>query len=74
MKEYHYCRPKSYYKGSIYFIREVDQNGQISYKPVKFIGYRPHPGELIIRNNSKTIVIHRRWLFTKIETGFRARF
>jgi len=35
------------------------------YKKVEFLDYRPHPGELLIKEDGITKVIHRRTLYSR---------
>ena len=38
---------------------------KVEYKHVEFVGYRPHPGELVIREDGDVRVIYRRQLYAR---------
>ncbi|MGB2963529.1 MAG: hypothetical protein WBB69_06040 [Anaerolineales bacterium] len=65
MKNNGYCIPETCHEGRDYFIRDksVLQDGK--YLKVEFLGYRPHPGEVVIKVQSKVRVIHRRLIFIR---------
>ena len=60
-----YYRPESCQKGQIYFVCNENNSASNKYKEVEFVDYRPHPGELLIKEDGVTKVIHRRLLFSR---------
>ena len=60
-----YCSPESYQVGEVYFIRDKSASTDDKYIPVKFLSYRPHPAELVIKEKGLARVIHRRLLFVR---------
>ena len=60
-----YYQPESCQKGQIYFVSDENNSAGNKYKKVKFIAYRPHPGELLIKEDGVTKVIHRRLLYAR---------
>ena len=65
MEEKRYIQPKSCDKGKKYYIK-VDGNGtDAQYKKVRFLGYRPHPAEVLIRDGDRIRVIHRSILYLR---------
>ncbi len=65
-----YYQPESCQKGRIYFIRDENNSTAAKYKMVEFIDYRPHPGELLIKENGVTRAIHRRLLYSRNEGSY----
>ena len=60
-----YYHPESCQKGRIYFVREENNSTTNKYKKVEFLDYRPHPGELLIKEDGVKKVIHRRTLYSR---------
>ena len=60
-----YYHPKSCQKGRVYFVREENNSTTNKYKKVEFLDYRPHPGELLIKEDGVKKVIHRRTLYSR---------
>ena len=60
-----YYQPESCQKGQAYFIYDENNSTGNKYKKVEFVDYRPHPGELLIKENGVTKVIHRKLLYTR---------
>ncbi|MCJ7718039.1 MAG: hypothetical protein MUO54_16170 [Anaerolineales bacterium] len=60
-----YYRPESCQVGNEYFIREENNSTNEMYKLVVFVSYRPHPGELLIKEDGVTSVIYRRQLYAR---------
>ena len=65
MKNNGYCIPETCYEGKDYFIRDKSELKDSKYIPVEFLGYRPHPGEVVIKVLGKVRVIHRRLIFVR---------
>ena len=64
-----YQRPEKYRTGELYFIQEKKSSVECSFMEVEFLSYRPHPGELVIKENGVARVIHRRLLFSRVSNG-----
>ena len=60
-----YYLPESCTEGEIYYIRGESALAINTYRPVFFLSYRPHPGELLIKENGVKRVIQRRILLAK---------
>lgn len=60
-----YYHPESCQKGRIYFVREENNSTTNKYKKVEFLDYRPHPGELLIKEDGLIKVIQRRTLYSR---------
>jgi hypothetical protein len=65
MKANGYYQPESCQKGRIYFVYDENNSTGNMYKKVEFLDYRPHPGELVIKEDGVTKVIHRRLLYSR---------
>jgi hypothetical protein len=60
-----FYRPERCQIGEEYFIWEENNSPIIEYKTAVLVSYRPHPGELLIREDGVTRVIYRRHLYAK---------
>ena len=60
-----YYQPESCQEGRVYFVREENNSTVNKYKKVEFLDYRPHPGELLIKEDGVKKVIHRRLLYSR---------
>ena len=60
-----FYRPESCRKEEKYYIEDDENSKDVEYKPVEFVSYRPHPGELLIRENGVARVIYRRQLYAR---------
>ncbi len=60
-----YVQPDTCILGKVYFIKTEDIDSTSKFRGVKFIGYRPHPAEVIVREGSGRKVIHRIYLLQK---------
>ncbi len=49
----------------LYFVSDENNSAGNKYKKVEFVDYRPHPGELLIKEDGVTKVIHRRLLYAR---------
>jgi hypothetical protein len=59
-----YYLPDSCIEGETYYVRD-DYTAMVnSYQPVIFLSYRPHPGEVLIKENGEIRVMQRRYLLT----------
>jgi len=65
MKNNGFYRPERCQIGEEYFIKEENNSSIIEYKRAVLVSYRPHPGELLIREDGVTRVIYRRQLYTR---------
>ena len=59
-----YYLPGSYNLGEDYFIKVNNNNGQAEFNVVVFVSYRPHPGEVIVRDENRTRMVYRSDLFS----------
>ena len=66
MNESGYYQPENCRLGEIYFIQEKKNSTEKSFKEVEFLSYRPHPGELVIKEDGVARIIHRRLLFSRV--------
>jgi hypothetical protein len=60
-----FYRPERCRVGEEYYIVEKRNSPNVEYKPVEFVSYRPHPGELLIREDGVARVIYRRQLYAR---------
>lgn len=60
-----YFQPETCVPGELYYIKVKENGSRTKYHSVKFIGYCPHPAEVIVRNNGRTKVVHRIYLYQK---------
>ena len=65
MQNENYFQPDTCIPGKVYFIKTKNPDSTIKYRGVRFIGYCPHPAEVIIREGSRNKVIHRIILLEK---------
>ena len=65
MKNNGYCTPETCHEGREYFIKDKSVLQDDKYLQVEFLGYRPHPGEVVIKAQGKVRVIHRRLIFVR---------
>ena len=65
MQTENYFQPDSCIPGKVYFIKTKYSDSTSEYKSVRFVGYCPHPAEVIIREGSRNKVIHRIYLLEK---------
>ncbi len=65
MKQSSYYQPDTCIPGKQYYIKTKGPGSATQYKGVKFISYRPHPAEVLIREDNITRVIHRIYLLQK---------
>jgi len=67
-----YYLSESCISGSEYYLKIKSNNGISNYKKVVFLSYRPHPGEVLVRDGNKSRMVYRSDLFTrKIGNGKR---
>ncbi len=60
-----YYQPESCQIGQIYFVCDENNSAGNKYKKVELVDYRPHPGELLIKEDGVTKVIYRRLLYAR---------
>ena len=66
MKNNGYYLPDSCREGNEYYLR-IKLNSEIQeYKKVIFLGYRPHPAEVMIREGNRSRMVYRSDLFTRL--------
>ena len=60
-----FYRPESLENGKEYLLRLGRHPGEKEYKIVLFLGYRPHPGEVVVRDGDLAKMVYRVDLFEK---------
>ena len=60
-----FYRPERCRKEEEYYIEDDENSKDVEYKTVEFVSYRPHPGELVIREDGVARVIYRRQLYAR---------
>ena len=65
MQPENYFQPDTCIPGKQYYIKIKDPGSISKYQNVWFVDYCPHPAEVIIREGSRTKVIHRVYLLQK---------
>ncbi len=70
MNKNEYYAPDSCREGQVYFIRDESNSPDFKYKEVEFLDYRPHPGELVIKEDGVVKVIHRRLLYSRSKGSY----
>ena len=65
MGQARYIQPESCSIGKYYYLQTTSNGNLPDYKKVRFIGYRPHPAEVLVQDGNRIRVIHRRALFLK---------
>jgi hypothetical protein len=65
MHHENYFQPDTCIPGKLYYIKVKYNGSTTNYESVKFVGYCPHPAEVIVRNDGKIKVIHRVYLLQK---------
>jgi hypothetical protein len=66
MKKNGYYLPGSCRAGNEYFLRTKSNSEIPEFRRVIFLGYRPHPAEVIIREGNKSRMVYRSDLFTRL--------
>ncbi len=61
-----YIQPETCQEGGRYYYRHRANGKSAGFRKVKFIGYRPHPGEVIVDDGQRSVVIHRIDLYQKV--------
>ena len=60
-----YFQPDTCIPGKLYYIKTKGLNSSNKFKSVIFVGYCPHPAEVIVRKGGRSKVIHRVYLLQK---------
>jgi len=60
-----YYHPASFENGKEYLLQIKNGSGKGEYKKVLFLGYRAHPGELIVRVGERSRKVYRVDLFQR---------
>ena len=63
MEARNFYQPESCQLGGIYFIKEDSPDPNSNYTRVEFISYRPHPGEVVVKQGEMLKVVHRTFLY-----------
>ncbi len=58
-------QPDQLHPGRGYLYQTRDDGGNQAAVRVVFVGYRPNPGEVLVRLDGKTIIVSRRKLFSE---------
>jgi len=61
-----YYLSESCISGSEYYLKIKSNNGISNYKKVVFLSYRPHPGEVLVRDGNKSRMVYRSDLFARM--------
>ena len=54
-----YFQPDTCVPGRLYFLKNNNKDSSPEFSMVRFVDYRPHPGEVIVQEGSIIKVIHR---------------
>jgi ABC-type siderophore export system fused ATPase/permease subunit len=65
MDRYEYWQPGTFQVGNRYFLISRQNGSGKQFTEVVFIGYRPHPGEIIVDDGTGPQVVHRHYLYRK---------
>jgi len=65
MQPVNYFHPDTCIPGKQYFIKTKGLDSTINIKSVIFVGYCPHPAEIIVRQDGRNKVIHRVYLLQR---------
>lgn len=65
MQNEFYFQPDTCIPGKLYYVKVKDIDSTTNYMSVKFVGYCPHPAEVIVRKGDRIKVIHRVYLLQK---------
>lgn len=66
MKNNDYYLPDSCLAGCEYYLK-IKSNSEVpEFKRVIFLGYRPHPAEVMIREGNRSRMVYRSDLFTRL--------
>ena len=60
-----YFQPETFLVGGKYYLRKAKNGRGIEFQEVELIGYRPHPGELLVRDSAGSRKIYRLDLYQK---------
>jgi len=60
-----YTQPGNCQTGCSYYLKANHGGGGSQFSEVVFIGYRPHPGEIIVDDGTGPQVVHRLYLYQK---------
>jgi hypothetical protein len=60
-----YYQPKSCEINQRYYLRVVKNGSEVNFQRVRFIGYCPHPAEILIHDGKRIKVVHRTFLYLK---------
>lgn len=63
MNEPAYTQPDTCLVGKRYYLKSSSLGKTRKYHEVTFIGYRPHPGEIVVDDGSGPRVVHRLFLY-----------
>lgn len=67
MDQLEYCQPESCRAGGRYLLKCASDGMGWEFREVTFIGYRPHPGEVVVDAGEGPRIVHRLLLFQRGE-------
>ena len=65
MSQETYIQPASCVKDQYYYLKVSGNGREAKYLVVRFVGYRPHPAEILIDDGNQIRMVHRSLLFIK---------
>ena len=65
MKKNGYYWPETCKSGQGYYLKIISDTGKPIFRSVIFLDYRPHPGEVLVRDGKVTRKVYRLDLFTR---------
>ncbi len=65
MEKNGYYKPESCRSGTEYYLKIKSSNGFSKFERVVFLSYRPHPGEILIRDGNRSRMAYRSDLFIR---------
>jgi hypothetical protein len=65
MEDNYYFQPETCVLGKHYYLMSKEPDSSTVFRKVIFIGYCPHPAEVLVKDGDKRKVIHRVYLFQK---------
>lgn len=65
MDRYEYRQPGTCQVGSRYLLRSKQNGSGQQFSEVVFVGYRPHPGEIVVDDGMGPRVVQRLYLYQK---------
>lgn len=63
MNKTEYTQPETCLVGGIYYLKSSTNGKGNRFSEVRFVGYRPHPGEVVVDDGRGPRVVHRLFLY-----------